>query len=358
LDRIAGPLETIRHRNPINGKLVEGHVKQHQKAAIELDPPEPRVVAGSFDDFDVFHETTRGWDLQTALLKPGGFSADVFQFVDPVNAFQFGRIQFRATLRQSGSPPLKLLTFVVPTRLDFSMDWRRQTVTGHDLAVFPVGGELHAHVRSDFDVRLVSFPIDLVLQTADLLGYPDFGEALRRQEVFRCNPNDLVPIRRSLQDVEKAANRRPPSVSKRLRLCVLEYAISVIANSQSDGVRARSRLRDVAVRRAEDYVIAHAASAPTVANLCMLTGASERSLQTAFKERFGVSPKTFINAVRLNGVRRELRTAARVGDVANRWGFWHMGQFAADYKRMFLELPSETLDRVRRDSGTGRLSGF
>ena len=322
-------------------------MKQHQKAAIELDPPEPRVVAGSFDDFDVFNETTRGWDLQTTLLKPGGFNADVFQFVDAVSPFHLGRIQFHSALRQSGSPPLKLLTFVVPTRFDFSMDWRRQTVTGHDLAVFPVGGELHAHVRSDFDVRLVSFPIDLVLQTADKLGYPDFGGTLRRQEVFRCNPSDLVSIRKSLQDAEIAADRRPPSVPKRLRLRVLEYTISAIGSSQSDGVRARSRLRDVSVGRAEDYVIAHAASSPTVADLCVLTGASERTLQTGFKERLGVSPKTFINAVRLNGARRELQTAARVGDVANQWGFWHMGQFAADYRKMFLELPSETLNRVQ-----------
>ena len=34
-----------------------------------------------------------------------------------------------------------------------------------------------------------------------------------------------------------------------------------------------------------------------------------------------------------------------VADIANGWGFWHMGQFAADYRRQFGELPSETLAR-------------
>ena len=33
-----------------------------------------------------------------------------------------------------------------------------------------------------------------------------------------------------------------------------------------------------------------------------------------------------------------------VADAANEWGFWHMGQFAKDYRRMFGELPSETLN--------------
>lgn len=35
----------------------------------------------------------------------------------------------------------------------------------------------------------------------------------------------------------------------------------------------------------------------------------------------------------------------RVTDIANDWGFWHMGQFAADYRELFGELPSQTLKR-------------
>ena len=34
---------------------------------------------------------------------------------------------------------------------------------------------------------------------------------------------------------------------------------------------------------------------------------------------------------------------AGIRDIANRYGFWHMGQFAADYKKLFGELPSKTL---------------
>jgi len=45
--------------------------------------------------------------------------------------------------------------------------------------------------------------------------------------------------------------------------------------------------------------------------------------------------------------RRELRRAdsslASVSDVAERYGFWHLSQFAADYRWLFGELPSETL---------------
>jgi len=54
--------------------------------------------------------------------------------------------------------------------------------------------------------------------------------------------------------------------------------------------------------------------------------------------------------VRLNGVRRQLGRVAPdipITDVANSWGYWHMGQFAADYRKHFGELPSVTRQRVQ-----------
>jgi AraC family ethanolamine operon transcriptional activator len=61
-----------------------------------------------------------------------------------------------------------------------------------------------------------------------------------------------------------------------------------------------------------------------------------------------VTPKQYIVATRLVGVRRALlnaRPGAKITSVANDWGFWHLGRFSSDYKRMFGELPSQTLCR-------------
>jgi AraC-like DNA-binding protein len=106
-------------------------------------------------------------------------------------------------------------------------------------------------------------------------------------------------------------------------------------------------MRESAMKRALKIIEEMIDEPPTVQDLCRIAGASERLLRYAFLERFGISPKAYLLAIRLNGVRRELRGAdpssTKIIDVANRWGFWHMGQFAADYRRLFGELPSETL---------------
>jgi len=80
-------------------------------------------------------------------------------------------------------------------------------------------------------------------------------------------------------------------------------------------------------------------------------GFRPRSLINAFEAFTGVSPMMYLKAMRLNGVRKALRATghrARIIDIAMDWGFEHMGHFAADYRAMFGERPSET-SRTRGD---------
>ena len=112
---------------------------------------------------------------------------------------------------------------------------------------------------------------------------------------------------------------------------------------------AMGRLRDYRVRlvrRAEDYMQANLGEPVSVLDLCRELAISARTLHYAFQEVRGMSPMAYFQALRLNAVRQELRTAAdtvTVHEIAQRWGFWHTGEFAAAYRRLFGELPSQTL---------------
>lgn len=97
-----------------------------------------------------------------------------------------------------------------------------------------------------------------------------------------------------------------------------------------------------------DYLQEHEHETVTVGEICAGTGVSWRTLNRAFLERFGIGPKGYLQRLRLTGVRAKLSTCPGntvIADVANEWGFWHMGQFARDYRGLFGELPSETLRR-------------
>ncbi len=101
------------------------------------------------------------------------------------------------------------------------------------------------------------------------------------------------------------------------------------------------------MQQAEEIILADINRPWTVYDLCMELHVSERTLRYGFHEHFGMAPIAYLKALRLNGVRRQLKASTAdkttVTNVAVQWGFWHMGQFAKDYKKMFDECPSETL---------------
>jgi transcriptional regulator GlxA family with amidase domain len=85
-------------------------------------------------------------------------------------------------------------------------------------------------------------------------------------------------------------------------------------------------------------------------DLCKNAQCSQRTLEKCFSKRFGVTPKKYIKCLRLAEVHKGLRNFDAHGyvsiiELAGINGFWHMGQFAADYRRIYGELPSETLSR-------------
>lgn len=93
-----------------------------------------------------------------------------------------------------------------------------------------------------------------------------------------------------------------------------------------------------------------------MADLVRASGVSMRTLQYGFVDRFGVGPMTYLRQARLRQVHDALRKASpgscKIGDMAARWGFFHGSAFANAYRKMFGELPSETL--AARDSAPAR----
>lgn len=106
----------------------------------------------------------------------------------------------------------------------------------------------------------------------------------------------------------------------------------------------------MSTQRARDYIHAHAADLPTVADIAQACDVGVRALSRGFEKHFNTSPQQYMIQHRLERVRHELvqgGTMSTVTDVAFKWGFLHLGTFAARYRQCFGELPSETLRRAR-----------
>jgi AraC-like DNA-binding protein len=112
----------------------------------------------------------------------------------------------------------------------------------------------------------------------------------------------------------------------------------------SNGARPAS---PAVVTRAIDLMRTHPEAPWTTGKLAQETGVGARALFKAFERSGELPPMTYLRQLRLNRVHSTLLDAdpqsVTVAAVANRWGFVHLGRFAAQYCQVFGEYPSATL---------------
>ncbi|MFD3356712.1 AraC family transcriptional regulator [Streptomyces fradiae] len=141
-----------------------------------------------------------------------------------------------------------------------------------------------------------------------------------------------------------------PLVAGPLQDALLTGLLLAASHPYRDELAAPARaLRPAPVKRVMDAVRERPEHPYTATELAGLARVSPRRLQESFRAHVGTTPMGYVRDVRLGRVRDELRDAEpgsglTVSEVAWRWGFTHLGRFAARYRERFGEAPSQTLN--------------
>ena len=203
--------------------------------------------------------------------------------------------------------------------------------------------------------------LGLVMQTGWLRQYAELEHSelpkdLLSQRVLQVPDAQLTGFRRWLCQLLLAQPAPMAALSPLGQQQLLDEIVSGLVQLLTHGNNApRENVSTQHARRmlcrVRDYLQAHTERCVTVHELCQQLGTSPRALQDCFRKYIGLSPKAYLKTRKLNEARRELQHAdsalASVSDVAVHYGFWHLSQFAADYRWLFGELPSETLRKRR-----------
>jgi AraC family ethanolamine operon transcriptional activator len=213
--------------------------------------------------------------------------------------------------------------------------------------------DLEAVIPPNFTTFTLSIAEDVLGELGHSLKLPLPWELSGRAQVLHCDPVSLNGFHQTLRQIDRqlvnaSSGLANPWLSEQLEFDIPQQLLSLLSGATPRSPRPLPRQRTHALKQAVAYIKEHDRTIPpTVRELYQAAGVSKRTLEYAFQEHFGISPKAYLQAYRLNGVRKALREAdphsTKIADVANQWGFWHMGHFANDYRTLFGELPLETL---------------
>ena len=292
----------------------------------------------------------RGVNMEITQLDAGSFESDVVQL--KVHNVLASRITTNRRLRIQGN--VRFLTLSFLSGGSGSPTWHGITVKPSDVLAADAGEDFDLVVPPGIEAYCVSVAGDAEV-TLRHLGGPVLARKLSGSACpIPCDPDAIQELGGwftgryeefggNTSMTGGAALDLKQAFLRRLAACL--RAGKPASNSESSTFTGRI---DV-VRHVEQHIFEDLAIPQTVDELCRYAGTSRRTLEYAFKDYFGTSPKQFIKALRLNAARNDLLYgqygSVQVTMIASGWGFTHMGQFSSDYRRMFGENPSKTLRR-------------
>lgn len=300
-----------------------------------------------------------GWDMQYTQMSPGAYEGDSREI--RLGPMQIYAESWNATAHHSGSAWRNSHVFAIPCeaagegRLN-GLRWNGEIsvfrgeaaydslVPPMRLLVVCVMRDAFAEYLADVEhttcpawltsgTRLLRDPVRATIASGTLLAMIDAC----------CN----VPARLGRSDVRAS-----------MLLATMQMLASLVTDNEppvqpSFGAFSRTQI----VRRAREFVQSRIDEPLQIIDICRALGVSRRVLQYSFEDVLDTNPMTYLRLLRLNGARRDLVGAGNkpitVQDAMTRWGFWHGSRFSAEYRKMYGELPSETLRRITRPTEGG-----
>ena len=202
----------------------------------------------------------------------------------------------------------------------------------------------------------LSVPHDFLNRQCELMELPGLDDIIGDAAMLRCHPQDMKILRNALANVCQTLGDTPALINSSNMQYIINYEIprlllkTISVSETKKNIHNKSK-KYHALNIAVEYIKANQSKNITLDSLCMESQVSARTLQHAFLEHFGQSPKTYLKVQRLNSVYKELRESepvtTKITHVAYRHGFNHLSQFASDYKKLFGELPSVTLSKEK-----------
>jgi len=320
----------------------------HQPIRIEAYR-EPEELEGAIPGLQVratpvgngtFHARLVTWSLDGIVFQTGSCSPLLIEFAT--------------------GPDVSVFQVPLLNRQNLLLNGR--AASEHVVGLYGGGAELLRanHLPSTYGTLIV--PMDAV----GALLCPPAGLAIARPGADALLTTQASAWRRMARLIEAASSLAGEAARDRwaeapragLRAILLDAARAVLAHGRDPEAARRLIARQGwarIVKGAEAYMQAHSDRAIYTEDLCAHLGVSPASLGEAFRQVLGTTPHRVLKLRRMAMVRAALRAtegpSPLVKTVALSHGFWHLGQFALDYRAMYGETPSTTLAGARGPAG-------
>ena len=240
-------------------------------------------------------------------------------------------------------------------RIENRINGKRAVLTPSSIVLHAPGQDLKLEI-DEFRLLLLSFDGGFVRRALGrrfrkVPPLETWAAEFSRQSAAASSLHSLTQWTAAELDRPDSLFRTQPRAAASLERTLLSLFIELLAGQYPED---RSRPGDLAngqLALIEAWIEANLGEAFGVEDLAAVANVSARSVQLAFSRLRGCTPMQFTQRRRLEKARSLLQSptpSTTITAVAMDCGCFHLGRFAAAYRALFGEKPSETLARSAR----------
>jgi len=322
----------------------------------------PSSATALLYDPDQYSQTVRAADVESVITKAGKYTA------------KLQRIDFHQLWMQRSEQSLAQVSRVriQPDRASiyFLTDFDQAPIFHRGIEMAPgrlvinsLGAEHYRRATGAFRAGSLSLEPDALMRAGQAI----LGRNILPPRVSRV-VRPLASAMAGLLSVHRAASvlakNSPetishPEVARAFEDALIRAMIACLGGHDDYTQGRPDRNSGAVMLRFRDALEANTGRPMYLAEICAAVGVSQRVLHMRCIEHLGMGPHRFLWLRRMYQSRRALALANRHDDtvttIANDHGFSELGRFAAEYRKLFGELPSATLNRTSYEIAAGSL---
>ena len=292
----------------------------------------PSTYHMHFFDSEFLKSVVSDSDTRHQQVTAGRFEGKLKRIILPDMVIDHGEYNLKLIAQGAFSP--KTVTLMILHRMDEIGKVCGMDLQGGSLIVLPVHADAEFTIPQHTSWTAINVPkahlakygftVETTqLFTLDKISFHQFNQAYVRLEQQLSEGKECQEVLQDMilshfiQSVESLENRLD-----------LRY---------SDGYLMALNVRD--------YIIDHVEEPLQMYKLCQLTNKSVRTIERTFKQVFNITVREYHASYRLSLVRQTLihDKNVSISNTALKYGYFHLSRFSSNYKKLFGELPSQTL---------------
>ncbi|NEP01448.1 MAG: AraC family transcriptional regulator [Symploca sp. SIO2E9] len=313
-----------------------------------------KIVSKSFTDVDSFKEFFEYENKEIIQLSPGSLQAEFLSI--QIGNLYFVCNQANQGIQFSGEGKKEYISFAIlwsdNEKKYYSLRHPvepQRTIFGFNNTeadeIFPQGATL-THII---------IPVKTFDAYADQLQRHDLDDNFRSKNHVNLLPTGIKEIKDYLKQLVELAVQKPtwlqkPHIEELVTDDFLPLLISKIPTKRNSKGSLKPSRRAKLIAQAEKETLAYLKKPLTLKQLAQNLESSSSALSYGFQDLFGISPMRYLKVRRLNAMRERLKASeaesCTIAILASEFGFYNPSHFTRDYKSMFGELPSDTLQKT------------